>query len=78
MAETPKKPSARKKTSASAAAVKEIAPKRQAGAKVTAISVSHEDIARLAHQYWIERGHQHGNDAADWLRAEQELRGKAS
>jgi hypothetical protein len=78
MAETPKKPSARKKTSASAAAVKEIAPKRQAGAKVTAISVSHEEIARLAHKYWTERGGQHGNDAADWLRAEQELRGKAS
>jgi hypothetical protein len=78
MAETPKKPSARKKTSASASAVKEIAPKRQAGAKVTAISVSHEEIARLAHKYWTERGGQHGNDAADWLRAEQELRGKAS
>jgi hypothetical protein len=78
MAETPKKPTARKKASASAAAVKEIAPKRQAGAKVTAISVSHEEIARLAHKYWTERGGQHGNDAADWLRAEQELRGKAS
>jgi hypothetical protein len=78
MADTPRKPSSRKKTSASAAAVKEIAPKRQAGAKVTAISVSHEEIARLAHKYWTERGGQHGNDAADWLRAEQELRGKAS
>ena len=78
MAETPKKPSTRKKTSASAAATKEIAPKRKAGARVTVISVSHEEIARLAHQYWTERGGQHGNDAADWLRAEQELRGKAS
>jgi hypothetical protein len=78
MAETPKKPSARKKTSASAAAVKEIAPKRQAGAKVTAISVSHDEIARLAHKFWAERGRQHGHDAEDWLRAEQELRGKAS
>jgi hypothetical protein len=78
MADTPKKPTTRKKTSASAAATKEIAPKRQAGAKVTAIGVSHEEIARLAHRYWTERGGQHGSDAADWLRAEQELRGKAS
>jgi hypothetical protein len=78
MADTPRKPSSRKKTSASAAAVKEIAPKRQAGAKMTAISVSHDEIARLAHKYWAERGGQHGHDAEDWLRAEQELRGKAS
>jgi hypothetical protein len=78
MADTPRKPSSRKKTSASAAAVKEIAPKRQAGAKMTAISVSHDEIACLAHKYWAERGGQHGHDAEDWLRAEQELRGKAS
>jgi hypothetical protein len=78
MAETPKKPSARKKTSATAAATKEIAPKRQSSAKVTAIGVSHEEIARLAHKFWAERGRQHGHDAEDWLRAEQELRGKAS
>jgi hypothetical protein len=78
MADTPRKPSSRKKTSASAAAVKEIAPKRQAGAKMTAISVSHDEIARLAHKYWAEPGGQHGHDAEDWLRAEQELRGKAS
>jgi hypothetical protein len=78
MAETPKKPSTRKKTSASASATKEIAPKRKTGAKVTAIGVSHEEIARLAHKFWAERGRQHGHDAEDWLRAEQELRGKAS
>lgn len=78
MAETTKKPTTRKKTSASASATKEIAPKRKAASKVTAISVSHEEIARLAHRFWTERGGQHGNDAADWLRAEQELRGKAS
>lgn len=39
---------------------------------------SHDDIARLAHRFWAERGRQHGHDAEDWLRAEQELRGKAS
>jgi hypothetical protein len=39
---------------------------------------SYEQIAALAHRYWAERGYQHGNDAGDWLRAEQELRGMAS
>ena len=41
-------------------------------------AVSHEEVARLAHRFWAERGHQHGNSAEDWFRAEQELRGKAS
>ncbi len=40
--------------------------------------VSHEQVAVLAHQFWIERGHQHGFDAEDWFRAEQVLRAKAS
>ncbi|MGO9438046.1 MAG: DUF2934 domain-containing protein [Terracidiphilus sp.] len=39
---------------------------------------SPEEIARLAHQYWAERGHQHGHHEEDWFRAEQELLGKAS
>lgn len=78
MAETPKKPSTRKKTSASASATKEIASKRKATSKVTTIGISHEEIARLAHKFWAERGGQHGHDAEDWLRAERELRGKAS
>jgi hypothetical protein len=39
---------------------------------------SREEIARLAHKYWQERGHVHGNADQDWLRAEQELRGRAS
>jgi hypothetical protein len=78
MAETPKKPTARKKTTASASATKEVAPKRKATSKVTTIGTSHEEIARLAHKFWAERGGQHGHDAEDWLRAERELRGKAS
>jgi hypothetical protein len=40
--------------------------------------VSTEQIAILAHHYWLERGCQHGHDAEDWFRAEQELRSKAS
>jgi hypothetical protein len=39
---------------------------------------SFEQVAQLAHRYWAERGHQHGHHVEDWLRAEQELRGKAS
>lgn len=45
---------------------------------VTEIGISHEQIAMLAHRYGAERGHQHGHHEEDWLRAEQELRGKAS
>jgi len=41
-------------------------------------SVSQEEVARLAHRYWQERGGRHGYHVEDWLRAEQELRGKAS
>jgi hypothetical protein len=41
-------------------------------------NVSYEEVAKLAHKFWAERGHQHGNHVDDWFRAEQELRGKAS
>lgn len=41
-------------------------------------SVSHDEIARLAHSYWQERGGRHGNHVEDWFRAEQELRSRAS
>jgi hypothetical protein len=40
--------------------------------------VSQEEVARLAHRFWAERGGKHGNDMDDWFRAEQELRGRAS
>jgi hypothetical protein len=45
---------------------------------VTEMKLSHEQVAQLAHRYWAERGRQHGHDAEDWFRAEQELRGLAS
>jgi hypothetical protein len=41
-------------------------------------NVSHDEIRQLAHRYWAERGHPEGDSEVDWLRAEQELRGKAS
>ena len=40
--------------------------------------ISKDEIAKLAHKLWNERGRQHGKDADDWFRAEQLLRGKAS
>jgi hypothetical protein len=54
------------------------ARKKTASTKVIMMSVAHEQIAQLAHHYWLEGGCQHGRDAEDWLRAEQELLGKAS
>ncbi len=52
------------------------APK--AKATVTPISISHDQIAQLAHRYWAERGRQHGHHEEDWYRAERELLGRAS
>ena len=48
-------------------------------AKIVATpSPSREEIARLAEQYWMERGRQDGSAEQDWLRAERELIGMAS
>jgi hypothetical protein len=75
---TPRK-RATTKASASASAIPEVAPKRKTSAKVTEIrTVTHSDIAALAHRFWAEGGFQHGHDAEHWLRAEQALLGKAS
>jgi hypothetical protein len=35
--------------------------------------VSHEDIARRAHQIWEEAGRQDGSETLHWLQAEREL-----
>ncbi len=32
------------------------------------------EIERLAYQFFVERGYQHGNDQEDWLRAEAIVR----
>jgi hypothetical protein len=72
----PRKAAAPKKTLASVTSIdinRESSP-----APVAPSRVSTEQIAKLAHQYWLARGCQHGHDAEDWFRAEQELRGKAS
>ena len=76
MAETVKKASAAKKPRATAA--KKTAPKKSSTSNLMQMKASPEEVARLAHQYWVERGYQDGHDAEDWFRAEQELLGKAS
>lgn len=38
----------------------------------------HDEVAKLAHRYWAERGCKDGHDVEDWFRAEQELRARAS
>lgn len=64
---------------ANGVAPKKAAPKKKTlTADVTPIKVSHEEIAMLAHRFWVERGGQHGSHEDDWRRAEHELRGKAS
>lgn len=54
------------------------ATKKAVPAKATQTTASREEVAKLAHRFWAERGRQHGRDAEDWFRAEQELLGKAS
>jgi Protein of unknown function (DUF2934) len=53
-------------------------PKLMKPAVVSPVVVTHEEIEKLAHRFWAERGYQHGSAEIDWFRAEQELRGRAS
>jgi len=77
MSETEKKPKAPAKPRKAAA--KTPAAKKATVTEITAAAApSHEEVSRLAHQYWIDRGRQDGHHVQDWLRAEEELRGKAS
>ncbi|MGA7343016.1 MAG: DUF2934 domain-containing protein [Terracidiphilus sp.] len=76
MAETVKKASPKPK--APAKPRKTAAKKEAALSNVTQMPLPHDQVAMLAHRYWAERGHRHGYHEADWYRAEQELRGKAS
>ena len=34
---------------------------------------SGEEIARRAHELYVQRGSEHGRDVEDWVRAEKEL-----
>jgi Protein of unknown function (DUF2934) len=79
MAETVKKAKASAKPRATSGTTgKTAAKKKTVAEQVTAMTPSHEEIARLAQQYWAERGWQEGQAEQDWLRAEQELMKMAS
>ena len=74
MAETVKKAKAPAKPKAAAGTTKKAtATKATVAEQVTATTPSHQEIARLAQQYWAERGWQDGHAEQDWLRAEREL-----
>ena len=81
MAETiekTKKAKSPAKPRATAARTNTTAKKQTVAEKVTATTPTHEEISRLAQQYWAERGWQDGQAEQDWLRAEQELMQMAS
>jgi hypothetical protein len=67
-----------KKASTTTKPRKTTTKKETVAAKTTPTTASPEEVAKLAHRFWAERGRQHGRDAEDWFRAEQELLGKAS
>ena len=71
----PRKTAAKKKA-ADTSNVTEITVTRET--MTVSREIPRDQIAQLAHQLWNERGRQHGQDADDWFRAEQLLRGKAS
>ncbi|MGD0669330.1 MAG: DUF2934 domain-containing protein [Bryobacteraceae bacterium] len=58
------------------------APEAEAAVEVLDVEITHsptvDQIAALAYTYWAGRGYQGGSPEQDWLRAEQELRAKAS
>jgi hypothetical protein len=72
----PRKTAAKKKAADKPSNVTEITVTRES--MTVKRDIPREEIAVLAHQLWNERGRQHGNDAEDWFRAEELLRGKAS
>lgn len=83
MEEKVKKPRAPRKAKAAEKGVIQAtatkpAKKTAAKSNVMQMRATREQIAALAHRFWVERGGEHGHDAEDWLRAEQALLGKAS
>ena len=76
MAKTVKKASAKPK--AAAKPRKTAAPKTNGNGVVEHMTISHEQVAQLAHRFWNERGRQDGHHEEDWYRAEQTLLHHAS
>ena len=86
MAETPKKSRTTATKAGTGAKPRKAATKKSAnGVTAEAVNghahtatqmpaISHDDVARLAHVYWQERGGKHGHHVEDWVRAEETLR----
>ncbi len=55
-----------------------IAREPEAEAPLAASGPAHDEIARLAYSYWLDRGCEGGSPDEDWSRAEQELRKQAA
>jgi hypothetical protein len=55
------------------AATKAAATVQEGEAQASTRPVTREDVALLAHSYWIARGYAPGSPEEDWLRAEKEL-----
>jgi hypothetical protein len=49
-------------------------PHYQVSPAELSVEPTHEQIARLAHSYWLDRGRGEGSADEDWFRAERELR----
>jgi hypothetical protein len=60
----------------------EVAPVEVASAEAVPVAeippreVTYEEIAQLAHSYWLARGCTNGSAEEDWARAERELRAR--
>jgi len=77
MAEKVKKAKAPAKPRTSTASVKATVVKAAAvGKPLTAKTPTHDQIARLAYEYWLKRERKNGQHQQDWLRAERELKGE--
>ena len=72
------KAEAPKKTTAAAKPRKTATKKESAVAISQPRVVSREMIEQVAYQFWAQSGYQHGHALEDWIKAEQELLGRAS
>jgi hypothetical protein len=70
---TTKAPAKPRKTATKTATTKKVVAEAPKGTMP-----SHEEVERLARQYWASRGYQDGYAEQDWLQAENELRKMAS
>lgn len=67
-----------KKASAQAADAQPKKPAARRATRKKPVEISHEDIARRAHELFERRGGQHGFHLEDWYEAERQLREEAA